>query len=136
MIRRNRITTLVLILFFGIQALSAKAQSGLQSPSEFLGYNLGTRWTPHYKVMDYFRHVAGHSPMAKVEKYGETNEGRELMLAFISSETNMGRLEEIRTNNLKRAGLMDGAPTADSTVIVWLSYNVHGNDSSIGFWLR
>ncbi|HKK46202.1 MAG TPA: M14 family metallopeptidase [Balneolaceae bacterium] len=130
MVYRNRITALLLILFFGLQALPVKAQSGLQSPADFLGYELGTHWTPHYKVMDYFRHVAEHSPMVKVEKYGETNEGRELMLAYVANESNMGRLEEIRTNNLKRAGMMDGAPTADSTVIVWLSYNVHGNEAS------
>jgi len=106
------------------------AQSGLQSPSDFLGYELGTQWTPHYKVMNYFQQVAEHSSMVNVEKYGETNEGRELMLAYISSEQNMSRLEEIRSNNLKRAGLMEGSPTEDSTVIVWLSYNVHGNEAS------
>lgn len=130
MIKRNRITALLLIVFFAIQAFPAKGQSNIQSPSEFLGYELGTQWTPHYQVMNYFKYVAEQSPMVKAEKYGETNEGRELMLAYVASESNMGRLEEIRTNNLKRAGMMDGSPTADSTVIVWLSYNVHGNEAS------
>jgi len=130
MMRRSRFTTLLLVLFWGIFTLPLQAQSEIESPSAFLGYKLGTHWTPHYKVIEYFRHVAEHSPMVKVEKYGETNEGRELMLAFVSNEPNMSRLEEIRTNNLKRAGIVDGAPTVDSTVIVWLSYNVHGNEAS------
>lgn len=124
-----RLSALIFLLSL-VFTIDTKAQSKVQSPSEFLGYELGSQWTPHYRVMDYFRYVAEQSPMAKAEKYGETNEGRELMLAYVSSEQNLRRLEEIRTNNLKRTGLVDGEPTADSTAIVWLSYNVHGNETS------
>lgn len=101
-----------------------------QSPSEFLGYELGSQWTPHHKVMDYFWHVSEQSPLVKAEKYGETNEGRELMLAYVSSEQNVDHLQQIRSNNLKRTGLEEGEPDGDSTAIVWLSYNVHGNETS------
>ncbi len=120
-----------LTLFFALFITTGiKAQSGLQSPSEFLGYELGSQWTPHHKVMDYFWHVAEQSALVEAKTYGTTNEGRELMLAYISSEQNMGQLEKIRMNNLKRTGMVDGEPTADSTAIVWLSYNVHGNETS------
>lgn len=117
----------LLVLFLGIGSV---AQAQIQSPSEFLGYELGSQWTPHYKVMDYFKQVAESSENVEGEVYGTTNEGRELMLFYLSSEQNMNRLEEIRTNNLKRTGLMDGEPTEDSTAIVWLSYNVHGDETS------
>lgn len=130
MTRRNALTTLLFFLFLGIQTTSLQAQSELQSPSEFLGYELGTQWTPHYKVMNYFRHVAEQSPMVESEQYGTTNEGRELLLAYVSDRQNMKRLQEIRTDNLKRAGLVEGEPGGDSTAIVWLSYNVHGNETS------
>jgi hypothetical protein len=119
--------TLSLILFLNV---SAPAQDSVQSPSEYLGYDLGTEWTPHYKVMNYFEHVANNSPMVRMEEYGETNEGRKLLLAQVTSEGNMNRLEELRTNNLKRAGLLEGVPTENTTAIVWLSYNVHGNETS------
>ena len=68
----------------------------------------------------------------KLEKYGETNEGRELLLAIISSSENMSRLEEIRKNNLRLTGLLKDNCRADlsAPVIVWLSYNVHGNEAS------
>jgi hypothetical protein len=115
------------ILFLLAITINLQAQ---QSPSEFLGYKLGSEWTPHYKVISYFWHVAEQSSMVEAEQYGTTNEGRELMLAYISSESNMGQLEEIRTNNLKRTGIENGEPTGDSTAIVWLSYNVHGNETS------
>lgn len=111
-------------------ALSAKAQEDVQSPSGFLGYELGTHWTPHYKVLNYFRHVAEISPMVELQQYGTSNEGKELVIAKISSVENMSRLTEIRTNNLRRTGLVDGEPSGDRIAVVWLSYNVHGNETS------
>jgi Zinc carboxypeptidase len=100
----------------------------LQSPAEFLGYELGDQFTLHYRVVDYFKHVA-ESPNVKLEEYGRTYEGRPLLLAYIASDENMARLETIRTDNLKRTGLLDGTPTTNVS-IVWLSYNVHGNEAN------
>ena len=121
---------IILILFIGFGSVDSVAQDMVKSPSDFLGYELGSEWTPHHKVMDYVWYVAEQSPLVEGKKYGTTNEGRELMLAVVSSEPNMQRIEEIRMNNLKRTGLVDGTPTEDNTAIVWLSYNVHGNETS------
>ena len=115
-----------------LAGLNAFAQ-GLQSPDQYLGYKVGTRYTRHYKIVEYFRAVAQAKPeMVKLEKYGETNEGRELMLAFIASPENLQKLESIRTNNLRIAGMGDDkkAAVTDAPAIVWLSYNVHGNETS------
>lgn len=127
---RKTILQFFSILLFLVFSTNGYAQNEVKSPSEFLGYKLGSQWTPHHKVMDYFWHVVETSPLAEGKKYGETNEGRELILAFLSSEENMSQLEEIRTNNLKRTGLVEGDPTSENTAIVWLSYNVHGNETS------
>jgi hypothetical protein len=112
-------------------ACIANAQT-LQSPDEFLGYKVGTKFTRHNKIVDYFKAVAAAKPdMVKLEKYGETYEGRDLMLAFIALPENMQRLDAIRLNNLRLAGLTKDkmAPVVDgSPAIVWLSYNVHGNE--------
>ena len=56
-------------------------------------------------------------------KYGETNEGRDLILFFLGSKSIMSKLDQIQEKHLKR-------DTSMSTPIVWLSYNVHGNESS------
>lgn len=108
--------------------------SQLQSPEQFLGYKIGTHYTPHYKIVNYVRAVAQAKPdMVKIEKYGETNEGRELLVAYITSPQNLVRLEEIRLNNLRIAGMAKdkvAAATANAPAIVWLSYNVHGNETS------
>lgn len=100
------------------------------SPDEFLGYELGERFTRHHKVVEYFNHISGMSPKVQLKQYGETYEHRPLLLAIVSSEENMARLNEIRENNLKRTGLVQSTPSDDQTAIVWLSYNIHGNEAS------
>jgi len=113
-----------------LPALYVKAQ--LKSPDEFLGYPLGSKFTPHYKIVNYFNHVSTAVPsQMKLQQYGETNEGRPLLLAFIASAENLSRLEDIRNNNMRLAGfLTDKAGDVTMPAVVWLSYNVHGNETS------
>ena len=131
---RNTFVWLILFGMLGFvrpaQArMQTQLQTQLQSPDEFLGYQLGDRFTRHHRVIDYFEHVAEISDRVQIEQYGETNEGRPLITAFVASPENMGQLEEIRKNNLRRAGLESGNIEGTSAAIVWLSYNVHGNES-------
>ena len=103
----------------------------LQSPSEFLGYPLGSQYTYHYRIAEYFKYAAQSSKKIKLLPYGSTNEGRPLMVAFIGSEENLARLDDIRQHNLYLAGLSSGPATlTNAPGIVWLSYNVHGNEPS------
>ena len=105
----------------------------IPSPEKFLGYPLGSRFTTHSRIVDYFRALAVSSPeMVKLEQYAETYEHRPLLLAYIGSPENIRRLESIRQNNLNLAGLGENHGTGDENapVIVWLSYNVHGNEPS------
>jgi hypothetical protein len=115
-----------------ILLVTGLAHAQLKSPEAFLGYALGSRYTPHHKLVAYFNHVAGAAAgQVKLEQYGETYEGRPLLLAYVSSAANMANLEDIRQNNLRLAGLLSDKPASLSTPgIVWLSYNVHGNEPS------
>ena len=107
----------------------ANAQT-LQSPDEYLGYTLGTKYTRHYKIVEYFNYVAKNaSSNVKFTKYGSTNEDRDLTLAFISSAENITNLEKIRAANMQRTHLQNSTEKSD-VAIVWLSYNVHGNEPS------
>ncbi|ULQ53115.1 M14 family metallopeptidase [Flavihumibacter fluvii] len=111
--------------------LTAGAQ--LQSPDQFLGYTIGTHYTPHYRIVQYFQHVAQQAPsQVKLEQYGTTNEGRPLFLATIASAENLGNIEQIRLNNLRLANATKDrmAPLENGPLIIWLSYNVHGNETS------
>ena len=118
----------ILFFTFFFSVLSVFAQ--VQSPEQFLGYKIGTRYTPHWRIVEYYKHVAAAVPsMVKLQPYGQTNEGRPLMVAFVSTAANISALETIRTNNLKAAAT-GGAAAAGAPAIVWLSYNVHGNETS------
>ncbi len=122
-------------IFFSICTMVAflSGSAQLQSPDQFLGYTLGTKYTPHYRIVQYFQYVAKQAPVqVRLEQYGSTNEGRPLFLATIASAENMVNIEQIRTNNLRLANVTKDrmAPLENSPVIVWLSYNVHGNETS------
>jgi hypothetical protein len=119
---------LILLTLFISNSLFAQ----LKSPDEFLGYQLGSKFTPHYKIVNYFNQAASAMPqMMKLEKYGETNEGRDLLLAIVSTPENISRIDEIRKNNLRLTGILkDKAADITAPVIIWLSYNVHGNEAS------
>ena len=119
---------LSIILTFSIVFCYAQT---LQSPSEFLGYELGTQFSRHHQVVDYFKYVAASNPgQVQLHKYGETYERRPLYVAYVSSSENISNIEQIRENNLRRTGIVSGSPDGSDTAIVWLSYNVHGNEAS------
>lgn len=104
------------LLFLGfLNFFCAAFSQNIQSPEKFLGYKLGDQFTPHYKIIEYFQYIAQASKNVKLVQYGSTNEGRPLIAMFIASDENIGRLEEIRVNNLHLAGLGDGVVAVNSS---------------------
>ena len=98
----------------------------IESPSDFLGYELGTAFSRHHQVVDYYKHLAANaSDRVRLMEYGKTNENRPLIVAYVSSPENIAQLETIRTEHLKSVK----GEGAGAKAIVWLSYNVHGNES-------
>lgn len=111
--------------------ISTLSFAQIKSPAEYLGYQVGTKVTPHWKVLEYYQYVADQVPnQVKMESYGETPEGRPLKVFYISSAQNIGNLENIRTNNLKLAHAMQGEGNSNGPAIVWISNNIHGNETS------
>jgi len=108
----------------------------IQSPKDYLGYDLGTEYTLYADVMSYLRNLAQESDRVSIHSYGKTHEKRALEYLVITSSSQRGRLEEIRKNNLR---LTDPRTinnrVADKIIqenpgVYWLSYNVHGNEAS------
>ena len=113
-----------LVVFFLFLHLAGAQE--LKSPSDFLGYELGSRFSRHHQVISYYEHLEKAAPdRVKLYHYGETYEGRPLLVAYISSAENIANLEAIREAHLKNA---NGEATPEKA-IVWMSYNVHGNES-------
>ena len=111
-----------------ISLFNAHAQD-IKSPEEFLGFELGTQFTLHHQALDYFKYVAENSDYVRYHSYGKTYEGRELAVVFISTPENLSDLEQLRKNNLINTGFMEGEKGEKQIPFVWLSYNVHGNES-------
>lgn len=109
------------------------------SPGQWSGIPLGDRFTPHHDVVAYCRQVAALSPRVLIQEYGRSVEGRELVLVMISTESNIARLDEIRVAQqlladprrlAEREELDLDTLLEDLPAVVWLSYNVHGDESS------
>ncbi len=119
------------VFFVGLLSVSITIAQQIQSPSDFLGYEIGTKFSRHHQVVDYFKHVESKMPnQVKMEQYGSTYERRPLYVTYISSEENLKNIETIRQNNLKNTGIIPGGNGNQDIAIVWLSYNVHGNEAS------
>ena len=109
----------------------------IPAPELFLGYPLGARFTPQPRVVDYFRALAGVAPeRALWEPYGETYEGRTLGTLTIASAENRARLAALQAE-FRRLADPESTDTAGARalaarlpIVVWLSYNVHGNEPS------
>ena len=52
----------LLIFFVLICNPSLLTAQNLQSPSDFLGYDIGTQFSRHHQVVDYFKSVADAVP--------------------------------------------------------------------------
>jgi hypothetical protein len=117
-----------LMLLCGV-AVIAQGQS-LQSPEAWLGYSPGDRFAYHHEVINYVRHMAQASPRVSLFTYGKSYEGRDLVATVISSEENLKMLEDIRRAHLNRIGFTADSVVAPDRTIVWLSYNVHGNEAA------
>jgi hypothetical protein len=68
------------------------------SPKDVLGDHIGKPNVVHYsdQILGYFRTLANTSPRVRVEVIGETEEGKDILVAFVSSDENIRHLETYR----------------------------------------
>ncbi|MFM7662235.1 MAG: zinc carboxypeptidase, partial [Bacteroidota bacterium] len=70
------------------------------SPEKHFGYKLGTKFTPQHEVVSYFNALqTNFSTKIKIEKYGKTNENRDLILVYIGTVENIVKLEQLKTDH-------------------------------------
>src|SRR5690348_9766199 len=86
--------------------------SGVPTPKQFLGYYVGApaKLTYYDRIIAYYRALAKATPRVKVETIGKSDEGRELVVVWVSSDENLKNLSRNRANLAKLAdprGLSD-----------------------------
>lgn len=108
----------------------------IQSPAEFLGYELGERFTEYHQSVRYFEYLAAQSARISLNQYGETYEKRPLVNLVVSSPDNHARMEDIRQRHLRLTEPGFAATDAgqkilaNDPVFTSFSYNIHGNEAS------
>jgi hypothetical protein len=73
---------------------------GIPTPRDVLGYHVGAprKLTYYADLLRYYRALAAATPRVRVETIGRSDEGRELVVVWVSSEANMAALDANRKN--------------------------------------
>jgi len=100
----SRLTALSLLSLLST-SVAAQGPLGVTSPEEHLGRPVGRDFelADWGEVSGYFRRLAEDSPRVRVRTVGQTTEGRDFLLATISSEENLANLEELRAASRRLA---------------------------------
>ena len=79
--------------------------AGIPTPREVLGYHIGApkKLTYYADQLRYYRALAAATPRVQVETIGRSDEGRELVVIWVSSEENMNARAANRRNLAKLA---------------------------------
>jgi len=78
---------------------------GVPTPKDVLGYYIGAprKLTYYADILKYYRKLAAATPRVRVETIGKSDEGRELVVVWVSSEQNLKTLQQNRGNLAKLA---------------------------------
>jgi hypothetical protein len=106
------------------------------APDAILGQVHGSRLSHHAEILAGLRALAASSDRIRIESFGRTHEGRELVWAAISTPANLARLDSIR-GDLGRLADPRELSDADaeriveeSPAIAWMAYSIHGDELS------
>src|SRR3954451_19849061 len=116
--------------------LATTLTAAIQSPSQFLGFDVGAdRKLADYKqIVSYFRALGAASPRVRVETLGKTTLGEDFIMAVVTSEGNMRNLEKIRETARKLAdprGLTDeqiAQLAREGKTIAIVTCNIHSSE--------
>ena len=98
--------TLLLLINFSAHAVvledylpkDTRYDTSIPTPRAVTGMEVGQRHYRHDQIIQYLSILASSSSRARLMDYGMTNEGRRLVLLFISSDRNMEKLPELATD--------------------------------------
>ena len=103
----------------------------IPSPEEFLGYGIGEHHTRHDLIVAYLTKLAETSERATLYQYGQTHEGRKLVVLTITTPENLSNLESIKKQHLAFTDPIQNVSNYDEVpLLINLAYNVHGNEPS------
>ena len=112
-------------------------RSDVESPTDFFGWELGSRPLTHSEVMRYFAYVDENFSNAFLVEYAKSYEGRALVYLTISSEAHAKNLMDVRARIGKLADprlLKNDAEAREiintTPAVAWMAYGIHGDEVS------
>ncbi len=114
----------------------AQHDPAITTPDAILGQTHGSRLAHHSEVLQAFRLWAEQSERVTIQTIGKTHEGRELIIAVITTPENQARIDELKSNNAKLANpaglteLSAGQLIQSSPAVAWMGYSIHGDELS------
>jgi len=101
----------------------------IPTPSDVLGYPVGTWHVRHDQLVSYLRALDAASDRITITETGRTHEQRPLLLLTITDPSNHQNIEALRTQHL--SDIEKGNSVAqDAPLILYMGYSVHGNEPS------
>lgn len=113
------------------------ASDNVPAPDKAIGYVVGTpnKLTYSKDIYDYFRALEKATPRVKVFSMGKSEEGREMVLAVVSNEANMAKLDRYREITAKLADprktteVEAQALMREGTAMYWATGSIHSNET-------
>ena len=117
----------------GAQSVPAR----ITTPLEAFGSNFGDDYflANYRQISDYWRTLERESPRLKLHVMGKTTEGRDQLMAIVTSPENHQRLEHYRTIAMRLAkaeGLSEEQARAlarDGKAVVWIDGGLHATET-------
>ena len=114
----------------------AAAQQDLTSPEEFFGHPIGADYVlPDYTQFSaYWERLAGESPRMTLQSIGMTAEGREQLMAIVTSPENHANLDRYREISRRLALAEDlteeeaRALAEEGKAVVWIDGGLHATE--------
>jgi hypothetical protein len=127
----------VAIVLFLVPAVAPADQGKVTTPLEQFGFNLGDDYclTNYTQLVAYWQKLAAESDRIKLETIGQTEEGRDIIMAIVTSPKNHRHLARHKENS-KRLALADGLDeteakkiAAEGKAVVWIDGGLHANET-------
>jgi hypothetical protein len=106
-------------------------------PQTLLRFDVGAFHTNYAQMERVIEKIAQAAPdRVRINDIGETNEHRTMHLVAISAPENIARLDEIKRSIARLSDPRGLTPAeaqrliAETPVVVWLNYTIHGNESA------
>ena len=133
---KRALTLLALVFLLLAPVVPGAADGKLTSPKEQFGWNIGDdyRLANYTQFTAYFKKLDQESDRMKVESIGKTAEGREQLMAVITSPANhakLARYKEIAQKLARAEGLSEQQARTlaqEGKAVVWFDGGLHATE--------